>query len=55
MFYDFVYLAKGFQMRPKVRSTLSFTNYDLEWFFFFNQSKTAAKETFESGNRLTNQ
>ena len=23
MFYDFIYLAKGFQMRPKVRSTLS--------------------------------
>ena len=23
MFYDFIYLAKGFRMRPKVRSTLS--------------------------------
>ena len=23
MFYDFVYLAKGFRMRPKVRSTLN--------------------------------
>ena len=23
MFNDFIYLAKGFQMRPKVRSTLS--------------------------------
>ena len=22
MFYDFIYLAKGFRMRPKVRSTL---------------------------------
>ena len=26
MFYDFVYLAKGFRMRPKVRSTL------IKWF-----------------------
>ena len=23
MFYDFIYLAKGFRMRPKVRSTLN--------------------------------
>ena len=23
MFYDFIHLAKGFRMRPKVRSTLS--------------------------------
>ena len=23
MFYDFIYLAKGFQMRPKERSTLT--------------------------------
>ena len=23
MFYDFIYLARGFRMRPKVRSTLS--------------------------------
>ena len=23
MFYDFIYLAKGFRMRPKVRSTLT--------------------------------
>ena len=23
MLYDFIYLAKGFRMRPKVRSTLS--------------------------------
>ena len=22
MFYDFIYLAKGFRMRPKIRSTL---------------------------------
>ena len=31
MFYDFIYLAKGFRMRPKVRSTLSQKgkNYDL--------------------------
>ena len=33
MFYDFIYLAKGFRMRPKVRSTLTylvFRNY-LPW------------------------
>ena len=24
MFYDFIYLAKGFWMRPKVRSTLMY-------------------------------
>ena len=23
MFYDFIYLAKGFPMRPKVQSTLN--------------------------------
>ena len=23
MFYDFIYLAKGFRMRPKVQSTLN--------------------------------
>ena len=29
MFYDFIYLVKGFRMRPKVRSTLSRKiNYD---------------------------
>ena len=31
MFYDFIYLAKGFRMRPKVRSTLS-TRFN----FFYN-------------------
>ena len=35
MFYDFVYLAKGFRMRPKVRSTLSVTEksniYDISF------------------------
>ena len=29
MFYDFIYLAKGFRMRPKVRSTLNAT---IDWF-----------------------
>ena len=29
MFYDLIYLAKGFRMRPKVRSTLNFKVHDL--------------------------
>ena len=29
MFYDFIYLAKGFRMRPKVRSTLNRQVWDL--------------------------
>ena len=31
MFYDFIYLAKGFRMRPKVRSTLNPSLFAL-WF-----------------------
>ena len=29
MFYDYIYLAKGFRMRPKVRSTLK--QYNLHY------------------------
>ena len=29
MFYHFIYLAKGFRMRPKVRSTLSLPPSDV--------------------------
>ena len=29
MFYNFIYLAKGFRMRPMVRSTLS--DFDVLW------------------------
>ena len=35
MFYDFIYLARGFQMRPKVRSTL---NVDL-WYNLVNNDE----------------
>ena len=34
MFYDFSYLAKGFRMRPKVRSTL---RKDSDFSFFFER------------------
>ena len=43
MFYDFIYLAKGFRMRPKVRSTLKrhYCNCHLQR-LFFNQPMIVA-------------
>ena len=35
MFYDFIYLAKGFRMRPKVRSTLKYKKLILPVFVIF--------------------
>ena len=35
MFYDFIYLAKGFRMRPKVRSTFRGKGFPALFFFFF--------------------
>ena len=40
MFYDFIYLAKGFRMRPKVRSTLKTVAFSC-----LNTGKTSAKIT----------
>ena len=42
MFYDFVYLAKGFRMRPKVRSTLKECSAEIAQVlaYVFNQSLT---------------
>ena len=49
MFYDFIYLAKGFRMRPKVRSTLkanclameSVANIEMDRFFSLFQTTTS--------------
>ena len=36
MFYDFIYLAKGFRMRPKVRSTLNMAVSNVRHSFLCN-------------------
>ena len=51
MFYDFIYLAKGFRMRPKVRSTL---NAKLK----LNLSRAIngyAHQVFKGGDRHNNE
>ena len=35
MFYDFIYLAKGFRMKPKVRSTLNDVTTGFVFYFLF--------------------
>ena len=36
MFYDFIYLAKGIRMRPKVRSTLNSSKSHAGWLIELN-------------------
>ena len=38
MFYDFIYLAKGFRMRPKVRSTLNNLVEQFNWDDVINET-----------------
>ena len=45
MFYDFIYLAKGFRIRPKVRSTLSESNVNDATKQFETDILTLAKQS----------
>ena len=49
MFYDFIYLAKGFRMRPKVRSSLTKTKIKI---WGFKSLKGVLTLNFEMDLRL---
>ena len=48
MFYDFIYLAKGFRMRPKVWSTLRPKHSVKKLFFKEFLEKSISKTTFHA-------
>ena len=53
MFYDFIYLAKGFRMRPKVQSTLS--KFVYRWDVLERDIRINKSELFSSSTLISEQ